>query len=367
MSRTSRTLTLALALAGLMLIPSYAQEVGQRKPPATATDDSKDQDAPKQQEKKKDAPKETAKPAPRSGSWGAVTGQTQQQTPQPQPAEQPRQKQAPRQQPQTPAQPQPQPRWQQSPQQPRAPEQQPQRPESRWQTQQPPVREQDRVSPREGRADDWLRQILPQVNAEPPRLSEQRQRQLIDQQKQRSTAYDQQLQRQRRTIERRGSMLQRQHRTSQYRYHQRYLDHLRDQQLRLRMTYDYTHDPFFFTGPTYRYMRDGRWYSVNEYAAMILQDAVNYGYEQGYFAGQADREDRWYFDYENSFAYQDANYGYDGFYVSQSEYNFYFRQGFRRGYDDGYYGRHRYGMADDDGLRIMSDVLRLILDLQVLR
>ena len=30
--------------------------------------------------------------------------------------------------------------------------------------------------------------------------------------------------------------------------------------------------------------------------------------------------------------YRDANYGYSGYYVDRSDYNHYFREGFRRGY-----------------------------------
>jgi len=36
-------------------------------------------------------------------------------------------------------------------------------------------------------------------------------------------------------------------------------------------------------------------------------------------------------------------YGYDGYYVDVTEYQYYFREGFRRGYEDGYYGRSQYG------------------------
>ena len=48
------------------------------------------------------------------------------------------------------------------------------------------------------------------------------------------------------------------------------------------------------------------------------------------------------FDYRNNWAYRDANYGYTGMYVDQPQYNYYFRQGFQRGYEDGYYSRSQY-------------------------
>ena len=64
-------------------------------------------------------------------------------------------------------------------------------------------------------------------------------------------------------------------------------------------------------------------------------------------AGRADRMDGWRPDYRNSFAYQDGNYGYRGYYVDRREYNHYFREGFRRGYEDGYYRQSRYGRYDN--------------------
>jgi hypothetical protein len=41
-------------------------------------------------------------------------------------------------------------------------------------------------------------------------------------------------------------------------------------------------------------------------------EAVNYGYKHGFRAGQADREDRWRSNHQDSYAYQDADYGYGG-------------------------------------------------------
>ena len=36
--------------------------------------------------------------------------------------------------------------------------------------------------------------------------------------------------------------------------------------------------------------------------------------------------------------------------MAQDEYNHYFREGFERGYEDGYYGRHKYGQNSDGGI-----------------
>jgi uncharacterized membrane-anchored protein len=73
------------------------------------------------------------------------------------------------------------------------------------------------------------------------------------------------------------------------------------------------------------------------------------------------------FSYQNSYAYQDANYGYGGYYVPQDEYNYYFRQGFRRGYEDGYYSRYRYGSYSNGKYTILGALLGSIIDMQSLR
>ena len=113
---------------------------------------------------------------------------------------------------------------------------------------------------------------------------------------------------------------------------------------------------------------DGRSYAVDRYTADLLRQAVRYGYEQGVRAGRADRLDGWRSDWRNNFAYQDANYGYGGYYVDRSEYNYYFRQGFQRGYQDGYGNDYRYGTrysSGNDGIAmILASVLQSILGLQ---
>jgi len=91
---------------------------------------------------------------------------------------------------------------------------------------------------------------------------------------------------------------------------------------------------------------------------------VNYCYEEGFQAGQADQEDRWRAaSYQGSYAYQDANYGYNGYYVAQTEYSYYFREGFRRGYEDGYNSRSQYGSYSNGNYSMLSAVLSQILNL----
>jgi flagellar biosynthesis/type III secretory pathway protein FliH len=90
---------------------------------------------------------------------------------------------------------------------------------------------------------------------------------------------------------------------------------------------------------------------------------MNNGYDQGYRAGRADRNDRWNNSYRNSYGYQDARYGYDNYYVSLNEYQYYFRQGFQRGYQDGYYGRSRYGRYSNGGYNLLGKIVGGIINL----
>jgi hypothetical protein len=76
--------------------------------------------------------------------------------------------------------------------------------------------------------------------------------------------------------------------------------------------------------------------------------AVN-GYAEGYEHGVRDRRDRASFDYEHGGAYQRAMEGYDEGFGSERAYQDRFREGYARGYEDGYYGRSRsrdYERAD---------------------
>jgi hypothetical protein len=167
----------------------------------------------------------------------------------------------------------------------------------------------------------------------------------------------------------RERQLQQQRRMAQYRYQQQYYARLRAQQMRWHhATYDYYRDPFYYTPASHRYLYAGSWHQTNRYGAQLLERAVSIGYEEGLYAGRADREDGWRYDYRGSEAYQDALYGYDGYYVAAGQYRHYFREGFQRGYEDGYYGRYRHGRRDDDGhYRVLATVLGVILGIQLLR
>ncbi len=95
----------------------------------------------------------------------------------------------------------------------------------------------------------------------------------------------------------------------------------------------------------------------------MLREAVNRGYEEGFRAGQADREDGWGYGYNSSYGYQDATYGYNGYYVSLDDYRYFFREGFQRGYEDGYYSRSQYGRNDNGRWNILGTILQGILSL----
>jgi len=131
--------------------------------------------------------------------------------------------------------------------------------------------------------------------------------------------------------------------------------------------YDYDRDPYFDTPWSYRYGLGGNYRQTNQYGADLLRQAVGYGYQEGFRTGDADRQDRWAFDYQDSFAYRDANYGYEGRYVDQSDYNYYFREGFRRGYEDGFYARTTYGRPTDGKVTVMDVVVSGILKLEMIR
>jgi hypothetical protein len=157
----------------------------------------------------------------------------------------------------------------------------------------------------------------------------------------------------------RQQQLEQQRRRAQWRYQQRYLERLRQDQLRLQ-SWRYSD----YGQSNYRYNRGGRYYETNQYGAQMLQQAVNYGYEEGYRAGLADREDGWRGNYQDSYGYRDATYGYNGYYVDVNEYQYYFREGFRRGYEDGYYSRSQYGRNSNGVYSILGAILGQILNLQ---
>lgn len=209
----------------------------------------------------------------------------------------------------------------------------------------------------------------PEHAKKPPRLAPQDQDKRIDQNQKRVAQYRQHLDQQLRVAQKQTAQLQRQNRRAQYRLQQHYEARLRQQQLRVQRqdNYNYGRDPYFYTPATYEYSRGSRQYPTNQYGLNVLRQAVNFGYDDGVHAGLADRQDRSPSNYEDSFAYQDANYGYTGFYVDQDDYNYYFREGFRRGYGDGYDDRSQYGTRSGGKGSILDAVMGVILKFQAIR
>ena len=220
---------------------------------------------------------------------------------------------------------------------------------------------QDRAQPPQARGQARALQAQQQAAA---RQAQQRR---IVEQRQRDTQYRLTLDRQVRVAQQQAALLQRQNRRAQMAAQQQYLANLRQQRQRLQAARDYSRDPAFSAAPAYRYRRAGAYYETTQYGADVLRQAVNNGYQQGLAAGQADRQDGWRSDYQTTYAYQDANYGYDARYVSQSDYNYYFRQGFQRGYQDGYASSQQYGVVANGSPSILSSVLSSILGLVALR
>jgi hypothetical protein len=198
-------------------------------------------------------------------------------------------------------------------------------------------------------------------------VSQAEQQQRIREQQQRAAQYQQQLDQRVLDVQQQTAQLQQQRRAAQYRAQQEYAAQLLRQQQQLQAARNYSSDPYITTPHTYRYVVSGYTRQTNQYGADVLRQAVNYGYQQGARAGQADRQDNWAPNYQNSAGYRDANYGFTGNYVDQTDYNYYFRQGFRRGYTDGYNSQSQYGTSSNGTTSILGSVLQAILGLQQLR
>jgi flagellar biosynthesis GTPase FlhF len=198
--------------------------------------------------------------------------------------------------------------------------------------------------------------------------AKQRHQALVNQQQQRLTQYHDHLYEQQRLAQAQSVLLEQQNRQAQYAVQQQYVARLHQQQVTVQRQAPatYSRDPYFSTPATYRYSRGGQFYDTNQYGVNSLRLAVTYGYDQGYRTGQADRHDRSMSNYEGSFAYLDANYGYNGFYVARDHYNDYFREGFRRGYADGYGHRSQYGTYVNGRGTILSAVLGTVFSVHVI-
>ncbi|MFL6277924.1 MAG: hypothetical protein ACJ74G_22275 [Blastocatellia bacterium] len=136
------------------------------------------------------------------------------------------------------------------------------------------------------------------------------------------------------------------------------MERLRRDQARLASSRPY----YYYGGPSYRYYRGGTYYTTNQYGVNMLRQAVNNGYAEGVRAGQADRQDGFRYSPQDSFAYEDAMFGFDAYNVDPGEYQYYFRQGYQRGYEDGYNGRYQYGRYSNGVFSVLGNILQSIFN-----
>jgi len=121
----------------------------------------------------------------------------------------------------------------------------------------------------------------------------------------------------------------------------------------------------------YRVYRNGSYYNTDQRGAELLKQAVNAGYQQGFQAARNDRNNRRRVSYSNSNIYQSGSYGYQS-HVTRAQYQYYFRQGFERGYQDGsnnryqdnYNGQYEYGYNNNGSMSILGTILSQILNIQ---
>ena len=198
-------------------------------------------------------------------------------------------------------------------------------------------------------------------------VPEDEQRRRAKVQQQRSAEYRRQLGQQVLAMQQQALQLQQQRRMSQFRAQQLYAAEIRQQQQGLLTQRDYARDPWVGAPHVFQYVANGANRQTNAVGADVLRQAVRNGYAQGYRAGQADQQDHSPSSYQSTFAYRDANYGYAGRDVDQTDYNFYFRQGLQRGYDDGFTHRAKYGTASNGSATILTSLLNSILGFQPLR
>lgn len=121
----------------------------------------------------------------------------------------------------------------------------------------------------------------------------------------------------------------------------------------------------------YRVNRGGRWYTTDQRGADLLRQAVNEGYRQGFNAGRSDYQGNRRSSWSNSTQYRTGTYGYQNG-VDRGQYQYYFRQGFQRGYQDGsnsqyqngYTGDYQYGTYDNGTPSILGTILNQLLNIQ---
>ena len=98
--------------------------------------------------------------------------------------------------------------------------------------------------------------------------------------------------------------------------------------------------------------------------AELLKQAINVGYQQGFKTGKDDHKAKRANNFNDSLIYQNGTYDYQSGVADLNLYQFYFRQGFERGYQDGFNNQKQFGKSTN-GIRFISDtVSQEILNLQ---
>ena len=120
----------------------------------------------------------------------------------------------------------------------------------------------------------------------------------------------------------------------------------------------------------YRVYRNGSYYNTDQRGVELLRQAVNSGYQQGFYAGQRDRNDRRNSNWYDENDYRTGTYGYQS-YVDRNQYQYYFQQGFQKGYQDGYNSynsydnsQYRYGSNNGGTMNILAAILQQVLNIQ---
>jgi hypothetical protein len=101
--------------------------------------------------------------------------------------------------------------------------------------------------------------------------------------------------------------------------------------------------------------------STSRDGALLLRRAVDDGYEQGWSVGRRDMSAHQSFSVRSGPLYRSALLGYSAGSVPSSDYQYYFREGYDRGYQDGFYQRNQYGTVSAGRATILGTVLGTIL------
>jgi hypothetical protein len=88
---------------------------------------------------------------------------------------------------------------------------------------------------------------------------------------------------------------------------------------------------------------------------------VEGGYQEGYLAGRHDVAARQGFSPRSGSSYRSGLVGFSAGPVPSSDYQYYFREGYDRGYQDGFYQRNQYGTVRSGKAAILDAALGTIL------